>query len=67
MIKVCSDLNKPNGQYILQPNQTEILNFVRKLSIRKACGIGNVSEQMLNGIGRYNNPVFRELFSYNQS
>jgi len=51
LAKVCSDLNKPNGQYILQPNQTEILDFVRKLSIRKACGIGNVSEQMLNGIG----------------
>ena len=44
-------MNKPNGQFMLEPNQTKILEFVRNLSIRKASGIGNISEQMLNGLG----------------
>jgi len=51
LAKVCSDLNKPNGQYYLPPNEEEILEFVRKLPIRKASGVGNVSEQLLRSIG----------------
>ena len=42
LAKVCSDLNKPNGQYVL-PNQREaVLHFVATLPIRKVPGVGRV-------------------------
>ncbi len=42
LAKVCSDLNKPNGQYIL-PNQREaVVHFVSTLPIRKIPGVGKV-------------------------
>ena len=49
--KVCSDLNKPNGQYQLAPEVSAISEFVSQLNIRKVGGIGNVQEQLLRGIG----------------
>lgn len=51
LAKVCSDLNKPNGQYFLKPNLEEVDAFVRGLAIRKVGGIGNVTEQMLKAVG----------------
>jgi len=51
LAKVCSDLNKPNGQHELQPDPDEIMKFVSDLHIRKVGGIGNVQEQMLKGVG----------------
>eukprot|EP00092_Neocalanus_flemingeri_P025283 GFUD01027415.1.p1 GENE.GFUD01027415.1~~GFUD01027415.1.p1 ORF type:complete len:669 (+),score=212.14 GFUD01027415.1:257-2008(+) len=51
LAKVCSDLNKPDGQYQLQHNSQEILQFVSSLSIRKVGGIGNVTEQLLKAVG----------------
>ena len=33
--KVCSDMNKPNGQYYLPPVKLEIDKFIEKLPIRK--------------------------------
>ena len=51
LAKVCSDLNKPNGQHELKPDPDEIMKFVSDLHIRKVGGIGNVQEQMLKGVG----------------
>ena len=51
LAKVCSDMNKPNGQYQLSPNPSDILEFVSTLPIRKVGGIGNVSEQILKAVG----------------
>ena len=51
LAKICSDQNKPNGQFYLAPDEQEIMKFIRKLSIRKVNGIGNVTEQMLRSIG----------------
>ncbi|KAG0700243.1 DNA polymerase kappa [Chionoecetes opilio] len=51
LAKVCSDLNKPNGQYYLPQDRDHILQFIASLSIRKVCGIGNVSEQHLQALG----------------
>ena len=51
LAKVCSDLNKPNGQYELRPDPEEVMDFVSGLAIRKVGGIGNVQEQLLKGIG----------------
>lgn len=36
LAKVASDMNKPNGQLMVEPTRDEILHFVRKLPIRKA-------------------------------
>ncbi|XP_050716765.1 DNA polymerase kappa-like [Eriocheir sinensis] len=50
LAKVCSDLNKPNGQYYLPPDKERVLEFVSTLSIRKVSGIGNVTEQQLQAL-----------------
>ena len=51
LAKICSDRNKPNGQFYLKPNLDDIMDFVRSLPIRKISGIGRVSEQMLKALG----------------
>lgn len=51
LAKVCSDRNKPNGQFLLQPDRDVVLKFVHSLPIRKISGIGRVSEQMLKALG----------------
>ena len=33
--KVCSDKNKPNGQFALAPSAEAVLTFMRDLPIRK--------------------------------
>ena len=35
LAKIASDMNKPNGQYFLPPTRESVLEFIRKLSIRK--------------------------------
>ncbi|XP_008417080.1 DNA polymerase kappa [Poecilia reticulata] len=51
LAKVCSDKNKPNGQYRLAPTRQAVMDFMQKLPVRKVCGIGKVSEKMLNALG----------------
>ncbi|KAL5004077.1 hypothetical protein ScPMuIL_017533 [Solemya velum] len=51
LAKVCSDKNKPNGQYIIPATSTAVRDFIRDLPIRKISGIGKVSEQMLSALG----------------
>jgi nucleotidyltransferase/DNA polymerase involved in DNA repair len=43
LAKVCSDLNKPNGQFCLPQDREAVLDFTRALSTRKVPGIGKVS------------------------
>ncbi|XP_053200351.1 DNA polymerase kappa-like [Panonychus citri] len=48
LAKICSDLNKPNGQYMLRGSSYEhVQEFVKKLDIRKVTGIGMVQEKIL--------------------
>ena len=35
LAKIASDMNKPNGQYMIPPSREKILEFIRKLPIRK--------------------------------
>ncbi|KAA0203237.1 hypothetical protein HAZT_HAZT004355 [Hyalella azteca] len=70
LAKVCSDLNKPNGQYYLPSDTRAIMDFINKLPIRKISGIGNVTEQQLKALGitlcgqiRPNYGLLRLLFS----
>lgn len=51
LAKVCSDMNKPNGQFYLKPDLEVIRSFVKGLPVRKACGIGKVTEELLSGLG----------------
>ena len=54
LAKVCSDKNKPNGQFYLKPERDKIMKFVRELPLRKAFGIGRVSEQILTSVLKVN-------------
>lgn len=49
--KICSDLKKPNNQYILASTSPEVVEkFVRETRVRKVPGIGPVSDQLLAGL-----------------
>ncbi|KAM3586324.1 hypothetical protein VKS41_002847 [Umbelopsis sp. WA50703] len=50
LAKVCTDINKPNGQFHLENNLSDIRDFVRPLSIRKIPGVGRVTERVLNAL-----------------
>lgn len=51
LAKVCSDKNKPNGQYRLPPTRDAVMEFIQSLPVRKVPGIGKVSEKMLKALG----------------
>ncbi|KAL2151518.1 hypothetical protein VTH82DRAFT_6616 [Thermothelomyces myriococcoides] len=51
LAKICSNINKPNGQYILPRDRTAIMNFMRDLPCRKVNGIGRVLERELGSVG----------------
>ena len=42
LAKITSDMNKPNGQYFLPPTRESVLEFIRKLSIRKVLTLWDV-------------------------
>ncbi|VDM77371.1 unnamed protein product [Strongylus vulgaris] len=48
LAKICSDMNKPNGQYELENSYEAVMEFLHPLPIRKVGGIGRVSEALLN-------------------
>ena len=47
--KIASDLNKPNGQYVITPET--LPDFIRTLPLAKIPGVGKVSAAKLEGIG----------------
>jgi len=51
LAKICSDMNKPDGQTYLPATDEEILKFMMKLPVRKLIGVGKVNEQILLGMG----------------
>ncbi|KAH7291826.1 hypothetical protein KP509_29G037100 [Ceratopteris richardii] len=48
--KVCSDVNKPNGQFIVPNDRAAVMAFVSSLPIRKIGGIGKVTERILKEV-----------------
>ncbi|XP_010905640.2 DNA polymerase kappa isoform X1 [Elaeis guineensis] len=50
LAKVCSDINKPNGQYILPNDRKAVMTFISSLPIRKIGGIGKVTETILKDV-----------------
>ncbi|KAJ7346571.1 hypothetical protein DFH08DRAFT_868602 [Mycena albidolilacea] len=51
LAKICSDKNKPNGQFHLPFQSEAIKSFMHDLPIRRVPGIGRVSERLLESIG----------------
>ncbi|KAG2188881.1 hypothetical protein INT44_004021 [Umbelopsis vinacea] len=50
LAKMCTDVNKPNGQFYLKSELADIQEFINPLSIRKIPGVGRVTERVLNAL-----------------
>lgn len=50
LAKICSNMNKPDGQYLLPSDRTAIMTFMRDLPTRKVNGVGRVLERELQEI-----------------
>lgn len=67
LAKVCSDINKPNGQFVLPNDQTAVRTFISSLPIRKIGGIGKVTESLLRevlGIKTCDEMLVKRAFLY---
>lgn len=51
LAKICSNKNKPNGQFRLPSDRNSIMTFMRDLPVRKVNGVGRVFERELGSIG----------------
>ena len=51
LAKICSNMNKPNGQFVLPRDREAIMAFMRDLPCRKVNGIGRVLERELASVG----------------
>lgn len=49
--KICSNKNKPNGQFNLARDRQTVMDFMKTLPTRKVNGIGRVFERELDAIG----------------
>jgi DNA polymerase kappa len=51
LAKICSNKNKPNGQFFLPSDRQTIMDFMKSMPTRKVNGIGRVFERELDAIG----------------
>lgn len=51
LAKICSNMNKPNGQFVLPRDRIAIMEFMRDLPCRKVNGVGRVLERELASVG----------------
>lgn len=49
LAKVASDLNKPDGQYVITPPEIDV--FVEKLKVKRIFGVGKVTNEKLRRLG----------------
>ncbi len=49
--KICSNKNKPNGQFRLPNDRAALMSFMNALPVRKVNGVGRVLERELDAIG----------------
>ncbi|KAK5093565.1 hypothetical protein LTR70_004626 [Exophiala xenobiotica] len=49
--KICSNKNKPNGQFRVSNDRLAVMVFMRDLPVRKVNGVGRVLERELDAIG----------------
>jgi nucleotidyltransferase/DNA polymerase involved in DNA repair len=50
LAKISTDINKPNGQFMVEGYRENVLDFISKTPIEKVSGIGKVSAQFLNAL-----------------
>ena len=50
LAKICSDINKPNGQTFLKADAEVIREFMANMDVRKIPGIGRMTELTLSGL-----------------
>ncbi|RMZ77110.1 hypothetical protein DV737_g4522, partial [Chaetothyriales sp. CBS 132003] len=51
LAKICSNRNKPNGQYGLANDRDVVMSFMKDLPVRKVNGVGRVLERELDALG----------------
>lgn len=51
LAKICSELDKPNGQTYLPFDENAIMKFMEDKKLSDIPGVGSVKEQTLNGLG----------------
>lgn len=51
LAKLASEQNKPNGQFVIHPNDVQI--FIKNLPLNKIHGVGKVTYQKLTRLGLY--------------
>ncbi|MEO9532975.1 MAG: DNA polymerase IV [Crocinitomicaceae bacterium] len=56
--KVASDINKPNGQKTIKPNEVE--KFLERLPIHKFFGVGKVTAQKMHSWGIFNGDQLKQ-------
>ncbi|KAK2747402.1 hypothetical protein FQN55_005151 [Onygenales sp. PD_40] len=49
--KICSNWNKPNGQYYVPNDRSAVMSFMSDIPLRKVNGVGRVFERELDAIG----------------
>lgn len=49
LAKIASDINKPNGQKTIPPD--EVLDFIKKLDVKKFHGVGKVTQEKMYQVG----------------
>lgn len=59
LAKVASDINKPNGMFVIKPD--EVNEFINKLPVKKFYGVGKVTAEKLHKMGVY---FGRDLHAY---
>lgn len=58
LAKVASDENKPNGQFVIKPD--DVISFIENMPLKKISGVGKVTLKKLNDIGLYTGKDIRE-------
>lgn len=59
LAKIASDLNKPNGQAVILPDEAE--EFLEKLPIKKFFGIGKVTAEKMSSLGIHNGKDLKQF------
>lgn len=59
LAKIASDMDKPNGLYVIRPEAAE--QFVEQLDIRKFFGVGKVTEKKMHALGIYTGADLKRL------
>lgn len=58
LAKIASDMNKPNGQYLIKPDQ--VMPFIEALPLNKIPGVGKVTFAKLQALGLHTGADIRQ-------